>query len=405
MHQYLCLLLLCGVVHGLNNGLARTPPMGFLSWERFRCNLDCKNDPENCVSEHLYKSIADVMVAEGYRDLGYEYVNIDDCWPAKERDAEGRLQGDPDRFPSGMKNLSQYMHSKGLKLGIYEDFGKETCAGYPGSEFFLRTDANTFADWEIDLLKFDGCNSDPKDMDVGYPLMEFFLNQTGRPILFSCSWPAYVVGTLKQVPDYQAIKENCNIWRNYKDIQDSWDSVLDIINYYGKNEGNFSEVAAPGGFNDPDELIVGDFGLSYYQQKAQFGMWAMMASPLFISADLRNIKPEFKAILQNKRVIAINQDPLGAQATRLYQAGAIQVWRKPLAVNGTFAVAVLNTDNQGMPTKVTLTPAQIGVPNPNGINITETYDNVHVGAFKPGQSFTLSVNPTGIFLATVVPLS
>ncbi|XP_067663987.1 alpha-N-acetylgalactosaminidase-like isoform X2 [Haliotis asinina] len=400
MHQFLCLLLLCGVVHGLNNGLARTPPMGFLSWERFRCNLDCKTDPENCVSEHLYKSIADVIVAEGYRDLGYEYVNIDDCWPAEDRDSEGRLQPDPDRFPSGMKNLSQYMHSKGLKLGIYEDFGKKTCAGYPGSEFFLRTDANTFADWEIDLLKFDGCNSDPKDMDVGYPVMSKFLNLTKRPMLFSCEWPLY-----DHQPNYQAIRENCNIWRNYNDIQDSWDSVLSIINFYGQNKGNFAAVAGPGGFNDPDELIVGDFGLSYYQQKAQFGMWAMLASPLFISADLRNIKPEFKAILQNKRVIAINQDPLGAQATRLYEAGPIQVWLKPLAVNGTYAVAILNTDNQGMPTKVTLTPAQIGVPNPNGINITETFDNVHVGAFKPGQNFTIPINPTGIFLASVVPLS
>ncbi|XP_046375044.2 alpha-N-acetylgalactosaminidase-like isoform X1 [Haliotis rufescens] len=405
MEMYLCLLLLCGVVHGLNNGLARTPPMGFLSWERFRCNLDCKNDPENCVSEHLYKSIADVIVAEGYRDLGYEYVNIDDCWPAKTRDAAGRLQPDPNRFPSGMHNLSQYMHARGLKLGIYEDFGKRTCAGYPGSEFFLRTDANTFAEWEIDLLKFDGCNSDPKDMDIGYPLMEFFLNQTGRPFLFSCSWPAYIVGTLKKVPNYTAIKEHCNIWRNYDDIQDSWDSALKIIDYYGENKGNFAGVAGPGGFNDPDELLVGDFGLSYDQQKVQFGMWAMMASPLFISTDLRKIKPEFKAILQNKRVIAINQDPLGAQATQLYKASTIQVWLKPLAVNGTLAVAILNTDNQGEPAKITLNPKQIGALSPNGVNITETFDNIYVGAFKPTETFTLSINPTGIFLATVVPLA
>ncbi|XP_046375047.2 alpha-N-acetylgalactosaminidase-like isoform X2 [Haliotis rufescens] len=404
MEMYLCLLLLCGVVHGLNNGLARTPPMGFLSWERFRCNLDCKNDPENCVSEHLYKSIADVIVAEGYRDLGYEYVNIDDCWPAKTRDAAGRLQPDPNRFPSGMHNLSQYMHARGLKLGIYEDFGKRTCAGYPGSEFFLRTDANTFAEWEIDLLKFDGCNSDPKDMDIGYSTMSKFLNLTTRPMLFSCEWPGYqrAVGIK---PNYTAIKEHCNIWRNYDDIQDSWDSALKIIDYYGENKGNFAGVAGPGGFNDPDELLVGDFGLSYDQQKVQFGMWAMMASPLFISTDLRKIKPEFKAILQNKRVIAINQDPLGAQATQLYKASTIQVWLKPLAVNGTLAVAILNTDNQGEPAKITLNPKQIGALSPNGVNITETFDNIYVGAFKPTETFTLSINPTGIFLATVVPLA
>ncbi|GFR91502.1 alpha-N-acetylgalactosaminidase, partial [Elysia marginata] len=243
--------LLCQVSVALDNGLARTPPMGWLSWERFRCNTDCKNDPEHCISEQLYKRQADLMVSEGYRDVGYEYVNIDDCWPTKTRDTDGKLVADPDRFPSGIKALSRYMHSKGLKLGIYEDFGSKTCAGYPGSEFYMETDANTFAEWEVDSLKFDGCNSDPKDMPYGYPIMGKFLNMTGRPILFNCQWPGYLVGQGIQ-PNYTAIRNSCNQWRNFVDVQDNWDNVVKIIDHYGDNKDNSSVFAGPGGWNDPD---------------------------------------------------------------------------------------------------------------------------------------------------------
>ncbi|CAG5114833.1 unnamed protein product, partial [Candidula unifasciata] len=314
----LCVITLaCGLVGALDNGLALTPPMGWLSWERFRCNVDCQNDPDNCISEKLYMKMADLMVSEGYRDAGYQYVNIDDCWPAKERDSNGRLVADPVRFPNGIQALARYVHSKGLKLGIYEDFGSKTCAGYPGSEFYLETDAKTFAEWEIDSLKFDGCNSDPADMPYGYPVMGRFLNMTGRPILFTCQWPGYMYGAgLK--PDYAAVRETCNQWRNYDDVQDSWGSVLDIIEHYGKDPGNFSAYAGPGGWNDPDELVVGDYGLSYYQQKAQFGMWALFASPLMMSLDLRSVDPAAKQLLLNKNIIAINQDPLGNQAVRLF---------------------------------------------------------------------------------------
>ncbi|KAL8576377.1 hypothetical protein ACOMHN_048944 [Nucella lapillus] len=191
MERLLVLALLAGVAAGLDNGLARTPPMGWLDWERFRCQIDCKDYPNECISEKLFMAMADKVIELGLKDVGYEYINIDDCWLAKERDSQGRLVADPERFPSGIKALANYMHKRGLKLGIYEDFGSKTCAGYPGSEFFMQQDANTFAEWEVDMLKFDGCNSDPKDMPYGYPIMQQFLNRTGRPILFSCEWPLY----------------------------------------------------------------------------------------------------------------------------------------------------------------------------------------------------------------------
>ncbi|KAJ9599026.1 hypothetical protein L9F63_010483, partial [Diploptera punctata] len=175
----------------LDNGLALTPPMGWLSWERYRCITDCVNFPDECISENLFFRTAKLMATEGYLEAGYEYIIIDDCWLSKERDSEGRLQPDPDRFPSGIKALSDYVHSLGLKFGIYEDYGNLTCAGYPGILGHLETDANTFAEWGVDYIKVDGCNSNLEDMNTGYAEFGSYLNKTGRPIVYSCSLPFY----------------------------------------------------------------------------------------------------------------------------------------------------------------------------------------------------------------------
>ncbi|KAK7503870.1 hypothetical protein BaRGS_00004993 [Batillaria attramentaria] len=247
----LCFAVMLRCCHALDNGLARTPPMGWLSWQRYRCNLDCKNQPTECVSENLYMAMADRMASDGYRDAGYVYINIDDCWPAKERDANGSLVADPDRFPSGMKALADYVHAKGLKLGIYSDMGYKTCGGYPGSKFYIEQDAQTFAAWGIDSLKLDGCNSAIDDFPIGYPIMGAELNKTGRPILYSCSWPAYFTGQ-KLIPQYKDIAKNCNLWRNYIDIDDSFDTVTKIIQWFAQDQGNFTGVAGPGNWNDPD---------------------------------------------------------------------------------------------------------------------------------------------------------
>ncbi|XP_046546385.1 alpha-N-acetylgalactosaminidase-like [Haliotis rubra] len=320
----LVVLAVLGVSRALNNGLALTPPMGFLDWERFQCNTDCVNDPDNCVSEKLFMKMADIIAEEGYRELGYEYIGIDDCWPAKSRDADGNLVADPERFPNGILGLSRYVHSRGLKLGIYEDVGTKTCAGYPGSQDYTKQDAETFARWELDLLKFDGCNTDANRSairKIKFPLMSQSLNATGRPILFTCEWWS---GDQTQHSHYTRNSEYCNSWRTFTDILDTWPSVLSIIQHYAQNAGDFISVSGPGSINDPDELIIGDFSLSYDQEKSQFGMWAMFAAPLYISADLRTIRPEAKAILQNKGVIAINQDPLVKGANMIKEIQNVQ---------------------------------------------------------------------------------
>jgi len=396
MLKLVLLLGLASCAWALNNGLARTPPMGWMSWQRFRCNIDCKNDPKNCISERLFMDMADRMVADGYKDAGYEYVNIDDCWASKKRDpVTMELMPDPERFPSGMKALADYVHSKGLKLGTYGDMGTLTCGGYPGSKFTMETDTRTFARWGIDSFKMDGCYSSTDDFSTAYPIMEHFLNATGRPILFSCSWPAYEAGG--KVPiNYPLIAKHCNIWRNWADIQDSWDSVKGIIKYYGNNKWNFSSVAGPGNFNDPDMIIVGNKGLSHSQAKAQMAMWAIMAAPLLLSADLRIVTPEARDLMLHKEVIAINQDPLGSMGKRVFAISNVGMWLRKLS-NGNYAIALLNEGDGGSGSTVDFYLPNLGIQNNNMYKLTEVFEGKEIGTFASGAEIKIHVDVSSVF--------
>ncbi|KAK3100793.1 hypothetical protein FSP39_025412 [Pinctada imbricata] len=387
-------------VTSLDNGLALTPPMGWLTWERFRCNTDCVNDPDNCISEKLIMQMADAMASQGYKDAGYEYVIIDDCWLARQRDAKGNLQPDPERFPHGIKYLADYVHSKGLKFGIYEDFGSETCGGFPGSEFHMKQDAYTFAAWGIDYLKFDGCFSDVRDMPIGYAAMGHFLNKTGRPIVYSCEWPLYQA--FKGIkPDYAAIKETCNLWRNYGDIQDSWASMIGTVNYYGQDVDNFTQYAGPGGWNDPD--MASDYSLSYVEERVQMAMWCIMASPLIMSNDLRNIRNVSKALLQNRNLIRINQDPLGKQGAMITKNGQISIWTKPLSTGG-IVVACLNQGDDGRPRKIKFTLNEIGLTKQNGYNISDAFTMRYMTVAKPNSNIVMAIDPHGVQMILAMPL-
>ncbi|XP_047497548.1 alpha-N-acetylgalactosaminidase-like [Penaeus chinensis] len=389
------------VVQGLENGLARTPPMGWLAWERFRCNTDCENDPHNCISEQLFMTMADLLVSRGYSSLGYNVVSLDDCWPEHERDEQGKLQADSKRFPSGIPALADYMHKKGLYFGIYEDYGNYTCGGYPGILGHLKTDADTFAEWGVDYVKLDGCYADPKDMDQGYPDFGQFLNATNRPMVYSCSWPDYQLAS-GMTPNWTSIIATCNLWRNFDDIQDSWASVASIINYYGDNQDDIAVNAGPGHWNDPDMLIIGNYGLSYEQSKAQMAMWAIFAAPLLMSVDLRSIDPKYEAILQNKDVIAVNQDPLGIQGRRISKENNIEMWTRPISPSHgddhSYAVAVLSQRTDGTPTAVTLTLKSLGLTSADGYHVTDLFDNYSLGVVHPDDQVKLHVNPTGVVL-------
>jgi len=392
------LLSLAGVGVGLENGLARTPPMGWLAWERFRCNTDCENDPHNCISERLFMQMADLLISDGYYDAGYRYINIDDCWLAHERDRRGKLQPDGTRFPSGIKALGEYVHSKGLKFGIYEDYGNYTCAGYPGILGHLKEDADTFESWGVDYVKLDGCYSHPNDMDKGYPEFGYWLNQTGRPMIYACSWPVYQTYS-GMTPNYTSIINTCNLWRNFDDIQDSWNSVERTIDYYGDNQDIIIANAGPGHWNDPDMLIIGNFGLSYEQCKTQMAMWAIFAAPLLMSVDLRTLKPDYKAILKNKAIIAVNQDPLGIQGRRIYKQKGIEIWARPIMpvyrAKYSYAIVFLNRRTDGTPSEVSVTLKELGLDNPAGYHIEDLYDEHVYGIVTPDRRFKVDVNPSG----------
>ncbi|XP_012622871.2 alpha-galactosidase A [Microcebus murinus] len=402
----LCILALIpwGIprARALDNGLAMTPTMGWLHWERFMCNLDCREEPDSCISEQLFMQMADLMVSDGWKDAGYEYLCIDDCWMAPQRDSKGRLQADPHRFPGGIPRLANYVHSKGLKLGIYADVGNNTCAGFPGSFGYYDIDAQTFADWGVDLLKFDGCHCDSIQLLAdGYKYMSSALNKTGRSIVYSCEWPLYMLPL--QQPNYEEIRQYCNHWRSFADIYDSWQSVKNILDWTSSQQDRIVHVAGPGGWNDPDMLVIGNFGLSWDQQVTQMALWAIMAAPLLMSNDLRSISPQAKALLQHKDVIAINQDPLGKQGYQLRKAGNFEVWERPLA-GLAWAIAVTNRQEIGGPLSYTISIVSLGrgvACNP-ACHITQLLPvKRELGFHEWTSELKIRINPTGTVLLRV----
>ncbi|KAJ9160456.1 hypothetical protein P3X46_025856 [Hevea brasiliensis] len=299
----------------LNNGLGRTPQMGWNSWNFFACNIN----------ETVIKETADALISTGLADLGYVFLNIDDCWSSATRDAKGQLVPDPEAFPSGIKALADYVHGKSLKLGIYSDAGIFTCQVRPGSLYHEKDDAELFASWGVDYLKYDNCYNlgiQPKER---YPPMRDAINATGRTIFYSlCEWgvddPALWAGKVG------------NSWRTTDDINDSWASMTTLADLNDK----WAAYAGPGGWNDPDMLEVGNGGMTHQEYRAHFSIWALMKAPLLIGCDVRNITAETYEILTNKEVIAVNQDPLGVQGRKVYTAGTdgcLQVWAGPLSRN------------------------------------------------------------------------
>lgn len=389
--------VLVGIVCALDNGAVLTPPMGWLAWERYRCDIDCVNDPDNCISEKLFMTMGQLLVKLGLRDVGYNYVNIDDCWQQMSRDPSGSLVGDPVRFPHGIRWLADQMHNMNLKLGIYEDYGTLTCGGYPGSYGYLDIDAKTFANWTVDSLKLDGCYAEENQYAIGYPQMTRALNATGRQIIYSCSWPAYV--DFDKVP-WKDVAENCNLWRLYDDIEDSWSSVYSIIQYWAKHQDVLAPLAAPGQWNDPDMLIIGDFSLSYTESQAQMAIWAIIAAPLYMSNDLRTISSDALKILLNKEVIAVDQDPLGIQGKRVWAQDDLEVWSRPL-LGGSVAVVCFNGRDDGMPMSMTFNFTQVGLAA-HKASFRDLFAGKDLGVHA--APFTCTANPHGVVMYKITPV-
>ncbi|MFJ2393580.1 NPCBM/NEW2 domain-containing protein [Streptomyces sp. NPDC087843] len=328
------------------DGLALTPPMGFNNWNSTHCREE--------FNETMVKGIADLFVEKGLKDAGYQYVNLDDCWALPSRDADGKLVADPARFPDGIKAVADYVHAKGLKLGVYTSAGTKTCdsAGFPGALGHEYSDARQFADWGVDYLKYDNCNNQGVDAKQRYTTMRDALRaasgETGRPIVYSiCEW-----GENKP---WEWASDVGQLWRTTGDISDNWGSMLSIL----KQNLPLAPYAGPGHWNDPDMLEVGNGGMTDTEYRSHFSLWSIMAAPLLIGSDLRKATPATFDILANKDVVAVDQDLLGKQGTVLSSEGGRWVVAKEMK-DGSRAVALFN--ETGSAQRIATTAAAVGLP-------------------------------------------
>jgi len=357
------------------NGLSQAPPMGWNSWNKFRTKID---DP-------ILRDVADAMASNGMKDAGYTYILIDDGWQWK-RDAAGVLQPNPG-FPD-MKALADYVHSKGLKLGIYSSPGPKTCAGYVGSYGQEDLDAQTWAKWGIDYLKYDWCSAShvwkDSDMQAVYQRMGVALQKVGRPMVFSlCQYG-------RQSMWEWGPRVGGNLWRTTGDISDTWASMSKI----GFSQSDLAPYATPGHWNDPDMLEVGNGGMSAVEYRTHFSMWALLAAPLIAGNDLRAMSPEIREILLNQEVIAIDQDSLGKPGMRISKDGDSEVWSKVLNA-GDSAVGLFNRGEK---------PAEISVPwsllEPSGeLRVRDVWKHTDLGRSK--APFTTEVPAHGVVLLRV----
>ncbi|MCK4998279.1 MAG: putative Ig domain-containing protein [Anaerohalosphaera sp.] len=376
--------------------LALTPPMGWMTWNMFAGNI----------SEQLIMEIADAMVATGMRDAGYSYIVIDDLWQGK-RNANGYIGPDPKKFPNGIKVLADYVHSKGLKLGIYSDAAPRTCAGALGSLGYEDKDADTYADWGVDYLKYDYCGA-PGDQETAikrYTVMADALKATDRSIMFAaCEW-----GPRK--PWLWAADAGANVWRTTWDIRDTWDhGQFDsghngIINCLDRHIG-LEQYVGPGRWNDPDMIIAGlngkggpsnangAKGCTDIEYRSQMSLWALLAAPLITSFDVRNADEATLEILLNTEVIEIDQDPLGIAASRIVKDGELETWARPLA-DGSKAVGLLNRDDK--PRQMTVTWNQLNIEGNH--TVRNVWTQKSEGVFETG--FTTQVPSHGVVLVKI----
>ena len=359
-----------------SNGLARTPPMGWNSWNKFAGRVD----------DAAVRAMADAMVANGMKDSGYVYVNIDDTWQGS-RDAAGNMVPNK-KFPD-MKALADYVHSKGLKIGIYSSPGPNTCAGYEGSYGHEDQDAKTYAAWGMDYLKYDWCGARnlyaDEEMQPVYQKMGDALLKSGRPIVLSLcqygraevwKWGTAVGG---------------NAWRTTGDIRDSWDSMTKI----GFDQDELAPYAGPGHWNDPDMLEVGNGGMTEDEYRVHMTLWAILAAPLLAGNDLREMSPAIAAILLNREVIAIDQDPEGRQGRRVSKSGDLEIWARPLA-GGAQAVALFNRG--ALPAKMTVDWRDLGLTSPPR-KLRDLW--AHTDLKPEGDKFTRTVPSHGVVVVRI----
>ena len=368
-----------------SNGLALTPPMGWNSWNHFGCHVNAA----------LIEREARSMVSSGMKAAGYRYVIIDDCWQGG-RDANGNIHPDPKRFPHGMKAVADYVHSLGLKFGIYSDAGDYTCQMRPGSRGHEYQDALQYARWGVDYLKYDWCNTGGLRPRAAYATMSDALRASGRPIVFSlCDW-----GVRK--PWRWGAAAGGNLWRTTPDIRDAWsgryDGALGVLNILDRQVG-LAKYAGPGHWNDPDMLEIGNGGMTDAQNRGQFSLWAILAAPLIAGNDLAHMSAATRAILTNREVIAVDQDRLGIEGHRAYKSGDAEIWVRPLS-GGREAVVLLNRGAR--PLRIRLKWSELELPGYLPLRLRDLWRHENLPVATRGVTFTVA--PTSVIMLRETPV-
>jgi alpha-galactosidase len=366
------LFLYCLPVMAQGTSIAAKPPLGWNTWYGYLCK----------VTDSDVRAQADMLVRNGMQAAGYEYVNIDDCWQGQ-RDAQGVIHSN-NNFPD-MKALGDYIHSKGLKFGIYSSPGPKTCAGYEGSYGHEDQDAKTYAAWGVDFLKYDWCSAadayKPSEMQAAYKKMGDALKQSGRPILYSlCQYGLERVWLWG--PSVGA-----NMWRTTGDL----DYKYDRFSLVGFEQNGLERFAGPGHWNDPDMLLVGLGKITDDESRTQVSLWSLLAAPLIASADLRKLNPAGLAILSNPEIIAVDQDPAGIQGHRVAEEGPLDIWMKPLA-DGSKAVGLFNRGEDAEPITVYFKDVGVG----ESAAIRDLWARKDLGTFK--DTFTATVPRNGVVM-------
>jgi len=331
-------------------------------------------------------------------DFGYKGIHMDDCWEQKSPSRDpctGELVPEPTRFPNGMKVLGDYIHSKNATFGLYTAESPTTCGGYPASADHEDLDAKTFASWGVDYMKVDGCDQTGAYYKHGYKAMGTALQNSGRDIVYSCSWPAYTGSNESTKPFDEYIADGCNLWRNYADIQCNWDSLSDIIEHWGQYCRVLQPSAGPGHWHDMDMLLIGNGCVTEDEERTQMALWSILASPLIMGNDLRpgKVSDASKAILQNRDAIAVNQDPLGKMGLRLEETStATQTWFRELS-NGDVAVALYNAKTEGSAAAdITFNFADVGI-TVTQVEVYDIWQHKSVGTFSNEAGYTATQVP------------
>ena len=387
MKRIALLLVLCLTVCASAEkfkGLAPTPPMGWNSWNTFAMKID----------ENLVKETAEALIASGMRDAGYNYIVIDDGWEAMERDKQGNLVPDPNKFPGGMKALGDYLHSKGFKFGIHNCAGTKTCSGFPGGRGHEFQDAITYASWGVDYLKYDWCYHGTANAEETYRTMGNALYATGRPIVFSlCEW-----GSNKP---WEWAQDIGHLWRTTGDITNCYDCQETYSlgwKFILKSQIGLEKYAGPDHWNDPDMLEVGNKGLTLAESRAHFSLWCIIAAPLMAGNDVRHMPSDVCDILTNKEVIAVDQDPLGKQGYQYMDHPGKQIWVKELS-NGCWAVCFFNNSDEAVKLRINWANFPFLAGN---YEIRDLWKKENVGT--TAKNFEGKVDPLDVILVKLTPV-